>query len=102
METATPAALSGHMLRSSFEAQRAAFRRNPPDYRARIEALRSLERALLNHKDDLIQAISEDFSGRAAEETIALELVPTLNEIRHAARNLKSWMELRFGSEVCT
>lgn len=61
-----------------------------------MAALRALERALVNRKDEIVRAISDDFSGRAAEETIALELVPTLNEIRHAIRNLKTWMEPRY------
>ena len=60
-----------------------------------MESLRALERALLNHKDDLVRAISDDFSGRAAEETLALELVPTLGEIRAARKHLKEWMEPR-------
>jgi coniferyl-aldehyde dehydrogenase len=85
----------GHDLRGCFESQRSAFRKSPPGYRRRIEALRSLERVLLNHKDDLIASISADFGGRASEETLALELAPALNEIRHALHNLKRWMEPR-------
>ncbi len=83
------------LARTCFDAQRAAFRRSAPSYRDRMESLRALERALLNHKDDLVRAISEDFSGRAAEETLALELVPTLGEIRAAQKHLKEWMEPR-------
>jgi coniferyl-aldehyde dehydrogenase len=43
----------------------------------------------------MVKAISDDFGGRAHEETLLLELFPLLNEIRHAVRNLKSWMEPR-------
>jgi coniferyl-aldehyde dehydrogenase len=82
-------------LREQFDAQRSAFRKSPPAYKQRIEALRKLDRALVRHKDDIIGAISDDFGGRAAEETVALELVPALNEIRHAGRELKRWMEPR-------
>jgi coniferyl-aldehyde dehydrogenase len=82
-------------LRVTFEAQRAAFRKNPPAYRDRVQALRALERALLAHRNEMVKAISDDFGGRAHEETLLLELFPLLNEIRHAVRNLKSWMELR-------
>ncbi len=83
------------LARDCFEAQRSASRRNAPSYRDRIAALRSLERVLLDHKDNIVSAISEDYSGRATEETLALELVPTLGEIRDACRHLKSWMEPR-------
>jgi coniferyl-aldehyde dehydrogenase len=60
-----------------------------------MATLRALEQALLRHKNDIVRAISEDFGGRAAEETLALELVPTLGEIREARKNLKRWMEPR-------
>jgi coniferyl-aldehyde dehydrogenase len=82
-------------LQACFEAQRAAFGRKMPDYAQRRDALRALDHALVQHKKDIISAISDDFGGRAAEETLALELFPTLNEIRHAISNLKRWMKPR-------
>jgi coniferyl-aldehyde dehydrogenase len=66
-----------------------------PDYAGRLAALRALERALMKHKDRIARAISEDFGGRPAEETIALEMVPTLGEIRYAIANLDRWMQPR-------
>ncbi len=68
----------------------AAFRLDGSSYRDRIGALKALERALLRHQnDEIVRAISDDFTGRAAEETLALELVPTLGEIRDARKHLK-------------
>src|SRR5262249_4121017 len=75
-----------------FTAQRTAFTKSPPRYADRIDALRALESALLRRQDDIIDAVSQDFGGRAAEETLALELFPLLNEIRYACRHLKRWM----------
>jgi coniferyl-aldehyde dehydrogenase len=83
------------LARPCFDAQRSAFRSNARSYRDRIAALSALERALLTHKDALVRAISDDFNGRAAEETLALELVPTLGEIRNARKHLKGWMAPR-------
>ncbi len=83
------------LARSVFDAQRSAFQPRRHSYRDRIDALRALERALIDHKDAIVRAISDDFNGRAAEETLALELVPTLGEIRDACKNLKSWMRPR-------
>jgi coniferyl-aldehyde dehydrogenase len=83
------------IARDLFDAQRSAFRRGASTYRERIAALKLLERTLLDHKNDIVRAISEDFKGRAAEETLALELVPTLGEIRDAHKHLKKWMEPR-------
>ena len=60
-----------------------------------MDALRALESALLARQEDLTAAVSADFGGRAAEETLALELFPLLNEIRVARRHLKTWMKPR-------
>ena len=76
-----------------FEAQHAASRRSSPGYRERVSALRGLEKSLLQHKDSIVEAAFEDFGGRAPEETLALELFPVLNEIRHAVRHLYRWMK---------
>ena len=77
------------------ETQRRAFRQSVPGYRERNQALLKLEQALLRRKDDFIRAIADDFGGRAAEETVALELFPVVNEIRHARRRLRRWMAPR-------
>ncbi len=82
-----------HGLRARFDAQRAAFRKRSPGFEERLNALRRLEQSLLKHKNDIIDAISLDFGGRAPEETLALELFPVLNEIRHAIGHLRDWME---------
>src|SRR6266550_6261409 len=95
MGLATSTLATGNRLRECFEAQRSAFRKHPPGYKDRVHALRQLDRALVKHKDEIVQSISDDFGGRAVEETVALELFPVLNEIRHAVRNLKIWMEPR-------
>jgi len=83
------------VLRSLLDAQRAAFDREHPRYRQRIDALRALREALNTHREDLAHAVSADFGGRAHEETFLLELFPLLDAIRHATRHLKSWMKPR-------
>ena len=84
------------VLRAILDAQRAAFRKKNPSYDDRIRALRALERAVIARKVEIAKVISDDFGGRAHEETLSLELFPLVNEIRHAARSLKRWMEPRF------
>ena len=93
--TSDEGALPGGALTALLAAQRRAFAARPPRYADRLDALRRLERALIARADDLAAAVSEDFGGRAAEETRALEIVPTLNEIRYARRHLKTWMAPR-------
>jgi coniferyl-aldehyde dehydrogenase len=89
-EGALPSALTALLA-----AQRRAFATQTPRYSDRLDALRRLESALIARAGDLVAAVSEDFGGRAAEETRALEIVPLLNEIRYARRHLKTWMAPR-------
>jgi coniferyl-aldehyde dehydrogenase len=88
-------AVAGPALADVVDAQRTAFAAHPPQCADRLAALRALERAVMRHRDDITAAISQDFGGRASEETLALELFPLLNEIRHACRNLKGWIASR-------
>src|SRR5580765_5123829 len=64
----------GRDLSGLLAAQRAAFAENPPRYAERLDALSALEGALMRRQRDIAAAISEDFGGRAIEETLALEL----------------------------
>ena len=83
-------------LRARLDRQRTALaQRGAPDYRRRMEALGALLHGVLARKDDFVRAASEDFGGRAPEETLALELLPLVDQIRHARRHLRSWIEPR-------
>lgn len=82
-------------LRTLLDGQRQAFLRAPPRYQERQEALVALARAVLARQEQLVRAVSDDFGGRAAEETMALELFPLLDQIRHARRHLRRWMRRR-------
>ena len=82
-------------LAGILDVQRAAFARRAPDYARRMQALASLRDAVHAREAELLQAVSEDFGGRAHEETLLLELFPLYDQIRHARRHLKGWMRRR-------
>ena len=82
-------------LRAQFDAQRMAFARGAPDYRRRMQALAALRDGVRAQQDELLRAVSEDFGGRAHEETLLLELFPFYDQIRHARHHLKQWMRRR-------
>lgn len=82
-------------LANLLDAQRAAFARGAPTYAQRMQALASLRDAVHAREAELLQAVSEDFGGRAHEETLLLELFPLYDQIRHARRRLKGWMRRR-------
>ncbi len=57
--------------------------------RDRLERLRSV---VAGNEAALAEAISNDFGTRSRTETELLEIVPTLNAIRHARKNLARWI----------
>jgi coniferyl-aldehyde dehydrogenase len=94
-DAAPPALDAQRELRALLALQRAAFARGAPDYDRRMQALATLRDAVREHQDALVDAVSEDFGGRAAEETLLLELFPLLDEIGNARRKLRRWMRPR-------
>jgi coniferyl-aldehyde dehydrogenase len=89
-----PEELNQSALEATLGLQRKALmERGAPDYRRRLEALDALLRALLARQEEFIKAISEDFGGRARQETLLLEVFPLVEQIRHAKRHLKRWMK---------
>jgi len=82
-------------LASLLEAQRAAFNRQPPDASQRIARLGALLKAVRARREEFVQAISEDFGGRARQETLLLEVFPLVDNIQYAIRHVPRWMRPR-------
>jgi len=81
-------------LQSLFEAQRAAYAANPmPPAAQRQQWLKALRELLSAERQALIDAISQDFSHRSADETLLAELMPSLHGIHYASRHLNGWMK---------
>jgi aldehyde dehydrogenase (NAD+) len=58
----------------------------------RIEKLRKIESYLMQHKNDLCDALYTDFKKPASEVVIA-EMLGVKREIQHTVKHLKSWMK---------
>ncbi|MDO7895799.1 coniferyl aldehyde dehydrogenase [Pseudomonas citrulli] len=81
-------------LRSLFDAQRQAYAAHPmPPAEQRRQWLKALGEVLNNERQALIEAISQDFSHRSADETLLAELMPSLHGIHYARRHLAGWMK---------
>ncbi len=81
-------------LLSLFEKQRQAFQAVPMPRRIeRISNLNKLKTVLLDHQDEIIQAISDDFGGRSREETLLAELMPVAQDIKSTCKKLGKWMK---------
>lgn len=64
-------------------------------FKERQQKLRLLKQVLQKNANELAQAVSDDFSHRAYQETLLLELFPSLNAIDYCLKNLKKWMKIR-------
>lgn len=79
--------------RRIFDLQHRASRRGPiADSRLRRDRLERLRSVVAGNEAALAEAISSDFGIRSRTETELLEIVPTLNAIRHARRHVAAWM----------
>lgn len=77
-----------------FEEQRLAFRRSPmPSATERKENLKRLKRALLKNESRILDAIDRDFSCRSRDETLIAEVMPSVQGINYALKNLDGWMK---------
>ncbi|HXE56968.1 MAG TPA: coniferyl aldehyde dehydrogenase [Gemmatimonadales bacterium] len=83
----------GPELRRILDLQRAAFHRDgPPDVELRRDRLRRLRRAIGDRRDEIVAAVAADFGRRSRYETLIGDLMPTVQGIDHAIRNLPRWM----------
>lgn len=81
---------------SLFEAQRAAFAREPyPAWSVRRDRLQRLQRLLLDNESAIEEAIDRDFGHRPAIETQLAEVFPSVEEIKAALRDGRGWMKPR-------
>jgi len=79
--------------RRIFDLQHQASRRGPAaDLKLRLDRLDRLRSVVAGNEAALAEAISKDFGVRSRTETELLEIVPTLNAIRHARKHLAGWM----------
>ncbi|MCA0044207.1 coniferyl aldehyde dehydrogenase [Celeribacter litoreus] len=83
-------------MEARLEAMKAAHRAERiVSLETRLDRLRRLQAALLEHEDALTKAANEDFSHRSAIETRLVEIDVTLFHLKSTQRNLKRWMATR-------
>ncbi len=76
------------------QVQRRAYLDNPyPSIEERRENLLRLERILVEHEQEIAEAIRADFGNRAIEESKLLEIFLSIDGIRYARKRLKKWMK---------
>ena len=80
-------------LQARLDLQRHAFACDPhPTAQVRRERLARLDTLTRHHRDEIIQAIAQDFGHRATAETRLAEIDIVLQALRYTRRHLKRWM----------
>lgn len=88
-----PVATDESML-TTLEKQRAAFLRDgAPSYEHRREAIDKIKRQIIKYKQEICEAISQDFGNRSHHESLLAEIFITINSIKHTRSHLKKWMK---------
>lgn len=82
-----------HTLEELVDIQRAAFLRDGiPDARTRIDRINRLQALLLDHAEEIAEALTADFGSRPRELSIATDVVGCMLDIAHQKRHLTKWM----------
>ncbi|MGI9286172.1 MAG: coniferyl aldehyde dehydrogenase [Pseudomonadales bacterium] len=96
VENIKPESEVADMLMASFQKQRQTYLANPtPDYQQRLEDLRALKRLINENRDDIINAISEDYCNRSHHETLFAEVIAVTDGINDTIKHLKKWMKVQ-------
>jgi coniferyl-aldehyde dehydrogenase len=81
-------------LSDRFNAQKQHFASDPyPIYQQRIKDLRALKKILLDNQQNFIDALSEDFGHRSADDTKIGDLLTSVSGINYSIEQLKKWMK---------
>ncbi|GAA4856084.1 coniferyl aldehyde dehydrogenase [Luteimonas vadosa] len=82
-------------LRPTLDRLRAAWQRQRPDARQRLDDLSRLRDAFRQRIDAMTAAISADFGHRSVHESLASDGMTVLSEIDHLRSHLRGWMRPR-------
>ena len=77
-----------------FSEQKQSFAKTPyASYQQRLTNLTLLKQALLDNQQALVDALSDDFQSRSADESKMADIMPTIMGINYAIKHLKKWMK---------
>ncbi len=81
-------------IHTLFAQQKAAYRAHPmPSSTERRADLQRLKDGILKYKNELADAIYQDFSCRSKDETMVAEVMTAVQGINFAMKRLKKWMK---------
>ncbi|MGB2078806.1 MAG: aldehyde dehydrogenase family protein, partial [Vibrio sp.] len=84
------------MLQHALTTQRHAFNQHGQEtYEERKEHLRNLKRLLMDNRDAISEAISQDYGNRSHHETLFAEVITVADDISSTIKHLKKWMKVQ-------
>lgn len=94
LDASTPITLVQRELNDTLKLQRAAYLAHPnPSLEERKADLLKLKAFVVDHRDALVQAISEDYGHRSTHESLFAEIFSVIDGVNHTLKHLKKWMQ---------
>ncbi|MDD0851819.1 coniferyl aldehyde dehydrogenase [Halobacteriovorax sp. GB3] len=85
---------NAHELQEVFSSQRDSFLKEPfPSLELRRDRLKRLKKLILENKEALTKAMSEDFNHRSEYDSLFGDILPVINNINYCLKNTKKWMK---------
>ncbi len=80
------------VLNACFKQQRTAYLADPePTLQQRKEDLQNLKQLLVDNKDAILDAISQDYGNRSRHESLFADMIAVVDAINDSIKNLKKW-----------
>lgn len=81
-------------MRQVLERQKQAhIKDGPPSAEKRIEWLDRAINLLVSHKDEIAEALRQDFGHRSVDASLFTDVSGSIGPLKHAKANLKTWMK---------
>ncbi len=80
-------------IREILEKQRADYlKKGPPSAEARIEMLDRAIGLVVDHKQEIVDALSADFGHRSPQQSELTDVYGSIEPLKHAKKNVRKWM----------
>ena len=81
-------------LQASFVSMKAAYNNNPaPSYEERVQVLKKLKKSLIEHEQEIYEALKRDYGYRSEFDTLIADILPSVAGINYTLKKLKKWMK---------